>query len=426
MLDIAILDGARTPFVKAFGALAKVPAHVLGQHAAVAALNRANVRGEQVDQTIFGNVSTPAEASNIARVIAVLAGVPRDRVAHTVGRNCASGLEAITEAAQLIALGEAKVVLAGGTESMSRVPLLYNEEAVEQFTRLNKSKGWWSRLKAMLGFRPRHFKPIVALQLGLTDPLSGLIMGDTAEVLVKDFGLSREGQDAYALLSHQRATAAQKAGIFAEEIAPLPADVAGQPITEDIGPRVNQTLEALAKLKPVFQKDGTVTAGNSSAITDGAAAVVLMPGEMARAEGRRPLGYLRAYSWAALDPARMGLGPYYATAKLLDKVNMKLADIDRIELNEAFAAVVLANEKVFPSAEYAREHLGGHQPLGDLDREKMNVHGGAIALGHPVGATGARLVLTLLKELRRKNLRWGLATLCIGGGQGGAALVEAA
>ncbi len=426
MLDIAILDGARTPFVKAFGPLAKVPAHTLGRIAARAALDRAGIRPDQVDQTVIGNVSTPAEATNIARVIAVQAGVPQDRIAHTVGRNCASGLEAIVTGARLLAVGDARIVLAGGAESMSRVPLLYNDEAVEQFTRLQRAKGWWSRLKALLGFRPRHFKPIAALQLGLTDALSGLIMGDTAEILVREFHLSRQEQDEYALLSHQRATAAQKDGSLAEEIVPIPADVAGQEIREDIGPRHNQTMEALAKLRPVFQKDGTVTAGNSSAITDGAAAVVLMTGEQARAEGRRPLGYLRAYNWAALEPERMGLGPVHATAKLLDQVGMPLAAIDRIELNEAFAAVVLANERAFPSAEFARKELGREAAIGTLDRAKMNVHGGAIALGHPVGATGARLVLTLLKELRRRGLRWGLATLCIGGGQGGAALVEAA
>jgi len=207
---------------------------------------------------------------------------------------------------------------------------------------------------------------------------------------------------------------------------PVPAALAGQEVREDVGPRPNQSMEALAKLKPIFSKSGTVTAGNSCMLTDGAAAVVLMPGAMARAQGRQVLGYLRGYAYAGCDPARMGLGPVFATSKLLRKTGLTLQDMDLIELNEAFAAVVIANERVFPSDSFAREQLGRDTPLGPLPRERMNVNGGAIALGHPVGATGTRLVLTLLKELRRRGLHRGLATLCIGGGQGGAVVVETA
>jgi acetyl-CoA acetyltransferase family protein len=202
--------------------------------------------------------------------------------------------------------------------------------------------------------------------------------------------------------------------------------MAGAEIKEDVGPRKGQSLEALAKLKPFFREGGTVTVGNSCQITDGAGAVLLMPGEAARAAGRRPLGYLRGFAYAGCDPARMGLGPAFATSKLLEKTGLGLRDIDLIELNEAFAAQVIANEKAFASDKFAKEQLGRSKALGELDRAKMNVNGGAIALGHPVGATGTRLVLTLLKELRRRGLRYGLATLCIGGGQGGAMLVEAA
>jgi acetyl-CoA C-acetyltransferase/acetyl-CoA acyltransferase len=426
MLDIAILDGARTPFTKALGPLADVPAQDLGRVAAVAALQRSGVRPEQVDQVVFGNVATPPDAANIARVIALTAGIPRDRIAHTVQRNCASGVEAITTAARLLQLGEAKVVLAGGTESMSRIPLLYNKDAMAFFLRLERAKGWWGRLKALAGARPRLFKPVIGVKLGLTDPVSGLIMGETAEVLADDFHLTRQEQDQYALQSHQRAADAQKRGIFAEEIVPVPAEVAGREVKDDVGLRPDQTLEALARLKPFFRKDGTVTVGNSSMVTDGAAAVVVMPGEAARAEGRAPLGYLRGYAYAGCDPARMGLGPAFATAKLFDKLGLGLGDIDLIELNEAFAAVVLANERAFASEAFAREQLGRAAPLGALPRDRLNVNGGAIALGHPVGATGTRLVLTLLKELRRRGLRRGLATLCVGGGQGAAVLVETA
>ena len=426
MLDIAILDGVRTPFVKAFGPLAGVPAQDLGRLAASAALSRCGLRPDEVDQVVFGNVATPPDCANIARVIALRAGVPQDRIAHTVQRNCASGMEAISTAAGLIQLGEAKVVLAGGTESMSQIPLLYNRPATEQYMRLGRAKSFWQRASAVLGFRPRHFKPVIAVKLGLTDPVSGLIMGETAEVLVEEFGISRQAQDEFALLSHQRAVAAQECGTLAEEIVPVPADLAGGEIEEDVGPRKGQSLEALAKLKPFFRENGTVTVGNSCQITDGAAAVVVMPGEAARAAGRRPLGYLRGFAYAGCDPRRMGLGPAFATSKLLEKTGLSLRDIDLIELNEAFAAQVIANEKAFVSDRFAKEQLGRGQALGELERGKMNVNGGAIALGHPVGATGTRLVLTLLKELRRRGLRYGLASLCVGGGQGGAMLLEAA
>jgi acetyl-CoA acetyltransferase family protein len=418
MLDIAIVEGVRTPFAKAFGALAGVTAQELGRVAVVDLLRRATFRADAVDQVVFGNVAPPADAANIARVIALNAGIPRDRIAHTVQRNCASGMEAITTAAQLIQLGEAKSVVAGGTESMSRIPLIYNPEATELYMRLGRAKTLWQRLGTLLSFRPRHFKPIAAVQQGLTDPVSGLIMGATAELVARDFQITREEQDRYALESHRRATDAQKRGILAEEIVPV------APVTEDVGPRKDQTLQALAKLKPIFQKDGTVTVGNSCMITDGAAALLVMNGAAARAEGRRPLGYLRGYAYAGLEPERMGLGPAFATAKLLDKIGWKMADFELIELNEAFAAVALANQRAFASDQFARERLGRSTALGTLDPARMNVNGGAIALGHPVGVSGARLVLTLLKELRRRGLRRGLATLCVGGGQGGAVAVE--
>jgi acetyl-CoA acetyltransferase family protein len=418
MLDIAILEGIRTPFAKAYGPLASVSAQELGRIATTAVLERASLRPDQVDQVVFGNVAMPPDAANIARVIALLSGIPRDRIAHSVQRNCASGMEALTTAAQLIQLGEARTLIAGGVESMSRIPLLYNPEATELYLRLGKAKNWRQRLAALLRFRPRHFKPVPGVQLGLTDPVCGLIMGDTAENLVRDFHLTRQEQDAFALESHRRAAEAQKRGVLAEEITPVHS------VRDDAGPRKDQTMEALARLRPFFQKNGTVTVGNSCPITDGAAALVVMPGGAVRAEGRRPLGYLRAYAYAGCDPSRMGLGPVFATSKLLQKTNLSLRDIDLIEMNEAFAAVILANEKAFASPQFARDFLNRDSALGEIDRARLNVNGGAIALGHPVGATGTRLVLTLLKELRRRNGRRGLATLCVGGGQGAALLLE--
>jgi acetyl-CoA C-acetyltransferase/acetyl-CoA acyltransferase len=420
MLDIAILEGVRTPFVKAFGTLAQVPSQELGRLAAVSVLQRADLRPDQIDQVVFGNVAPPADASNIARVIALNAGIPQDRVAHTVNRNCASGMEAITTAARLIQFGEARTVLAGGVESMSRIPLLYDDEAVEQFVRLGRAHGWWQRMCALMAFRPRHFHPVAAVKLGLTDPVSGLSMGETAEVLAEEFGITRREQDEYALESHRRATAAQQRCDLSAEI------ISVNEIKADIGVRKDQSLEALSRLNPIFKADGTVTVGNSCMLTDGAAAVVLMSGEAARSEGRRPLGYLRDYAYAGCDPRRMGLGPVFATNKLLNRTGLALNDIDLIELNEAFAAQVLANERAFSSDSFAREQLGRDHALGSLDRERMNVNGGAIALGHPVGATGTRLVITLLKELRRRGQQRGLATLCVGGGQGAALLLEAA
>jgi acetyl-CoA C-acetyltransferase/acetyl-CoA acyltransferase len=426
MIDVAIVEGVRTPFAKAFGPLTAVAAHELGRLATRALLERAGLLPDQVEQVIFGNVALPAEAANIARVIALRAGVPQDRIAHTVHRNCASGMEAITTAAQLIQLGEARVIVAGGTESMSQIPLLYHPEATALFLQLSRAKGWWQRLGALLKFRPRHFRPVPALKLGLTDPVSGLIMGETAEVLADEFGVTRQEQDAFALESHRRASAAAERCVFGEEVVPVPAEVAGQEVGHDVGPRAAQSLEALAKLKPYFKEGGTVTVGNSCSITDGAAAVLLMPGELARAEGRTPLGYLRAFAYAGCDPRRMGLGPVFATSKLLERTGLGLKEVDLIELNEAFAAQVLADERAFASDRFAQGELGRRAALGVLDRDRLNVNGGAIALGHPVGATGVRLVLTLLKELRRRGQQRGLATLCVGGGQGAALLLERA
>ncbi|MBY0526412.1 MAG: thiolase family protein [Gemmataceae bacterium] len=424
MLDIAIVDGVRTPFVRAFGPLAGVPAYELGRHVSEVLLRRAGMEPARVDQVVFGNVAVPAEAANIARVIALKAGIPRDRIAHTVHRNCASGMEAITTAAQLVHLGEADVVLAGGTESMSQIPLLFSHEATTFFTKVARARGVRERIFAMMRFRPRYLRPVIAIKLGLTDPVSGLMMGETAEVLAEEFGIRRGEQDEYALQSHQRTLAAQKRSLFAEEIVPIPAALTGKEIVEDIGPRDEQSLEALAKLKPIFKRGGTVTVGNSCQITDGAAAVLVMSGERARGEGRAPLGYLRAFAYAGCDPRRMGLGPIHAVNKLLKKTGMNFADVDLIEINEAFAAQVLANERAFASPGFAEKELGRNNALGVIDRNRLNVNGGAIALGHPIAATGTRLVVTLLKELLRRGKKRGLATLCVGGGQGAALLLE--
>jgi acetyl-CoA acetyltransferase family protein len=309
---------------------------------------------------------------------------------------------------------------------MSNVPLMYSDKMKALFETLSKAKSLSEKLYTLTHFRPRHIKPIIGLMQGLTDPVSGLVMGTTAEILAQDFGISREEQDAYALQSHKKAEAAMKAGIFKAEIAPIVYDTkAGEVMEDDDGVRLGQNMQALGKLRPFFdRKNGTVTAGNSSQISDAAAAVVVMSESKAKQMGLEPMGYLSHYAYAGLDPKRMGMGPAYATAKLFDHHGLSLKDIDLVEMNEAFAVQVLANLVAFDSDAYAKTHLGRSQALGSIDTTRLNVNGGAVALGHPVGMTGTRLVIHTLKELRRRGKNRGLATLCIGGGQGAALILE--
>jgi acetyl-CoA C-acetyltransferase/acetyl-CoA acyltransferase len=317
---------------------------------------------------------------------------------------------------------------AGGVESMSRIPLMFNEKMTRLFIRLARARTVGQRLGAIASFRPSFLQPVIALKLGLTDPISELNMGETAEILAREFNISRDEQDAFALLSHERAVRARREGRMGEEIAPIvvPPRYDGVQVDDD-GPRDNQTLEALAKLRPYFDRAaGTVTVGNACPVTDGGVALLLASEERAKTLGLDPLGWLRGWSFAALDGARMGLGPVFATSRLLERGGFALDDFDLIELNEAFAAQVIANERAFASDAFARDELGRNRALGTIDRARLNVNGGAIALGHPVGATGTRLLLTLLHELRFRQLELGLATLCVGGGQGAAVALEAA
>lgn len=425
---IAIVDGVRTPFCKAGGVFARVPADDLGAFVTKELLARTGFSPKEIGEVIFGNVSQPAESANIARVIALKAGMPIDMIASTVHRNCASGMESITTGAAKILAGETEVILAGGTESMSNIPLMYGRKMTGLFVNLMKAKSIWQKLGAMMSFRPSFLSPIVGLQVGLTDPVCGLNMGQTAEILARDFHVTRQDQDAFALRSHQRATAAIQAGRLGEEIQPLPVPPKYDTVQSvDDGPRANQDMAALAKLRPYFDKvAGTVTVGNACPVTDGAAAVLIMKESKAKALGLKPLGFLREYAYAALDGRRMGLGPVYATAKLLAKTGGKFKDFELIELNEAFAAQALACVRGFESKDFAKTNLGLGEALGAVDMERFNVNGGAVALGHPVGASGTRLVITLLKEMRRRKLGLGLATLCIGGGQGAALALESA
>lgn len=422
--SVAIVGGIRTPFAKAGTSLASLSAVDLGVLALQEAVEAAEIDYNEIDHVVIGNVSQPADAANIARVIALYAGVPKSVPAFTVQRNCASGLESISQAALQIATGQAEVVVAGGTESMSQIPLLLSEEMKSVFFGFAFAKNLSQKLKALQKLKLSYFKPIVGLESGLRDPVSGLNMGETAERLARDFGISREEQDLFALRSHQRAVAARE--ILKEEMLTvyIPPKFK-EHIDQDIGPREAQSIEQLARLKPYFdRRHGTVTVGNSCPVTDGAAMLVLMNEERAKAEGRKIWGRIRSVAFSGCEPSRMGLGPVFALPKAMDVEKLSLKDLDLIEINEAFAVQVLACLKALASKEFAQKNLGRSEPIGEIDPDILNVNGGAIALGHPVGTSGTRLVLTLLKELERRQLHRGLASLCIGGGQGGACIVE--
>ncbi len=421
--DVVVVDGLRTPYAKANTELKDVPAQDLGRIVTVELLARTAFDPAKLDQVIFGNIAQPPDAVNIARVAALRAGVPASVPAFTVNRLCGSGLEAIVEAAYRIAAGDAEAIVAGGIESMSNIPLLYSKESQEVFTEVFTARDTGKKIAAAAKFRPRHFKPDIGLQMGLTDAVCGLNMGETAEVLAKEHGIGREEQDAFALRSHQRVTMARQK--LAEEIVPVPIPPEYKAMSvQDNGVRENQTLEALGKLRPFFdRKFGTVTAGNSSQITDGGAATLVMSASAAKAQGYKPLVKIRGFAFCSLEPERMGLGPAVATPLALKKAGIEWKDIGLVEINEAFAAQVLANAKVFPSAAWHAKYATGG-PIGEIDWDKTNVNGGAIALGHPVGSSGNRLVTTLAREMRRRGTQFGLATMCIGGGQGGAVVLE--
>ena len=423
---IAIVSGLRTPLARAGGKFKNIQADQLGALLFRELMARSTVGVDEVDEIIIGNVAQPIHAANIARVIALRAGFPEHTPALTVHRNCASGMESITTAVSRIYSGEGKIYVCGGVESMSNIPLVYSESMTGLFTKLAASKSALDKVRTLLGFRPSFLKPVIGLMSGLTDPVSGLLMGSTAEVLAQDFGISREEQDIFSLHSHQKAQKAKESGRFAlESMSVVYNQKEGKFLDFDDGIRESQTLEKLAGLRPFFdRKNGTVTAGNSSQVTDSAAGVVLMSESEAKKRGLEPLGYLRDYAYEGLDPKRMGLGPVFATHKVFKQTGLTMDDIEIVEINEAFAAQVIACEKAFASKEFAKTHFGEKKAVGAINPEILNVNGGAIALGHPVGMTGTRLVLTVLHELRERGLQRGLATLCIGGGQGAALILE--
>ena len=419
---IAIIDGLRSPIAKANGKLNDISADTLGSIITKELVLRNDLDYKQFDEVIMGNVAQPANAANIARVMAIRAGFPQSTPAYTVHRNCASGMQSISSAIEKINSNQGDLYLVGGMEFMSNIPLLYSDVFRNLITKFTYSKSISEKFKLLTTFRLNFLKPTIGLISGLTDPISGKIMGITAENLANEFKISRAAQDEYALNSHKKAQKAIEAGVFKDEIHPIMTKNAS--MIDDDGVRFNQTIESLSKLNPIFIKDGgTVTAGNSSQVSDGACSLIVCTESKAKELNLEPIGFISDYSYAGLDAHRMGLGPVYATKKLFDKTGITLKDIDLIEMNEAFAAQVIANLKAFASEEFCQKTFNS-PALGEIDESILNVNGGAIALGHPVGMSGARIVLTALKELKRRDKNRALATLCIGGGQGAAFLLE--
>ncbi len=424
--EIVIVEGTRTPFVRSGTDAKDLSASDLGVAVLKGLLEKAPFKATEVDEIIFGCVAQPFDQANVTRVAQIKAGLPLSIPAYTTHRNCSSSMQSVTHACEQILSGRGEVVIAGGMESLSNTPLVYNPAATAFFTRLSKAKTVTQRLGILLSTPWGQFlKPRISLMDGLTDPTCGLNMGQTAEVLAREFGLTRAAQDAFAVQSHLKAAKARAAGRFAREISPLFAPPKFTPIKDDNGIREDSSVERLGKLKPVFDRvTGTVTAGNSSQITDGAVALLITTAERAKAWGVKPLAKIRGSAYAGLDPQRMGLGPVYSTAKLFKQLGLGMKDIGLVEMNEAFAAQSMACLQAFDSDSIAKGRLGLEAAPGAIDPAILNVNGGAIALGHPVGSSGGRLLLTLAYEMIDRGVERGLATLCVGGGQGAAFVIE--
>jgi acetyl-CoA C-acetyltransferase/acetyl-CoA acyltransferase len=414
MAELYIVEGTRTPFCKMGTLLSKESAATLGISATKSLINKAGISPEEIDEVIFGCVGQPASEMNVSKIIASRVGLPESVPAVTVHRNCASGLESITYASAKAKAKEGQIFLCGGTENMSQMPLLFSSRASEKFFSLFGAKTLAQKIKCFSKFRVKDIIPQVSLRMGLNDPISGINMGETAELLAREFEITREMQDAFSFLSHEKAST-NRAKIL-EEISPVYTcndDCIKSPdgsfVGEDNGIREDSTISKLNRLRPIFQKrDGTVTAGNSSQVTDGAVSILVMTEEGLNKTGSTPLAKIKRYAHVGCDPKRMGLGPFFA----LKKMGTDLKDLDLLEINEAFAAQALACKKLID------------ENIGQIPDDKLNVNGGAIALGHPVGASGARVVLTLAKELKRRGAKKGVATLCVGGGQGSAIELE--
>lgn len=421
--EVFVVDGARTPFLKSRNAPGPFAASDLAVAAGNALLARQPFRPDQLDEVILGCAAPSADEANIGRIAALRMGCG-DRVpGWTVMRNCASGMQAVDSGLANIQRGRADLVLAGGVDALSRAHLLFSDAMVRWLSQWYAAKSLGQRAALITKFRPAMLAPVIGLIKGLTDPVIGLSMGQTAENLAAKFGISRTQMDFYAMRSHQRTARALDEGCFGE-IVPL-TDRDGKLYDDDDGMRRDSSVDRLAKLRPVFdRRHGHITAGNSSQVTDGASWLLLASRKAVDQYGLKPLGRILDVQWAALDPAQMGLGPVHAATPILQRHGLGLNDLDAWEINEAFAAQVIACIEAWKSDSYCREQLGLSHALGTLDERRLNVDGGAIAIGHPVGASGARVVLHLLHVLKRRGGGRGMASICIGGGQGGAMLVE--
>lgn len=420
---VYVVAGNRTPFLKAAGKPGPFRASDLAVGAGKALLARQPFDPEALDEVILGCIIPGPDEVNIARLVALRLGCGKRVPAWTVQRNCGSGMQAIDSAAMDIAFGRADLVLAGGTEAMSHAPVLLPPRSVELLGSWLQARSSGERLRLLSSLRPAHFKLVFGLLQGLTDPLVNLSMGQTAELLARRFTISRGEMDAFAVESHLRLARAQDEGRLTE-IDPLYAPD-GTVYDHDDGVRRDSSVERLARLKPAFDRRfGLVTAGNSAQVTDGAALLILASADAVSRHGLPVLGRIADCSWAGIAPEQMGLGPVHAMAPLLLRQGLTSADVDFWEINEAFSAQVLACQAAWQSDDYARNELGLERALGTIDPRRLNVDGGAVAVGHPVGTSGARIVLHLLDVLKRNKARRGLAALCIGGGQGGAMLLE--
>ena len=424
MKPIYVVDGARTPFLKAQKGPGPFAASDLATQAGRALLLRQPFSPADLDEVILGCAAPSPDETNIGRMVALRLGCGNKVPGWTVMRNCASGMQAIDSAIANIQCGRSELVLAGGVDALSRAPLLYSDAMVHWFASMMSKRSAGQKAQHFAKLRPAALlTPVIGLMKGLTDPVVGLLMGQTAENLAWKFGIDRQQMDEFAVRSHQRALAARAAGHFGE-IVPV-VDNNGKVYAEDDGVRADASMAGMAKLKPFFDKKyGNITAANSSQITDGAAWVLLASEEAVEKWNLKPLGKIVDSQWSGLDPAQMGLGPVHASTPILQRHNLTLADVDYWELNEAFAAQVLGCQAAWASDEYCREQLDLPGALGSVDDSKLNVDGGAVSIGHPVGASGARIVLHLLHVLRRNKAKRGIATICIGGGLGGAMLLE--
>jgi len=431
--DIYIVDGARTPFLKSRNRPGPFSASDLATAAGKSLLVRQPFAPSELDEVILGCAAPSVDEVNIGRVAALRMGCGEKVPGWTVMRNCASGMQALDSGIANMLAGRSDLVLAGGVDALSRAPLLYSDVMVMWFANFMAAKTPLAKAATFLKLRPTQLlAPVIGIMKGLTDPYVGLLMGQTAENVAYRFGIDRGQMDAFSARSHARVIRAQENGVFSEphdglaaEIIPI-YDDKGNLYKDDDGVRKDSTAENLAKLRPFFdRKYGNVTAGNSSQITDGAVWLVLATEEAVKRHALTPVGRIVDSQWAGLDPARMGLGPVHAATPILQRHGLKLNDLDAWEINEAFAAQVLGCLAAWKDDKYCREQLGLEGAMGELDAERLNADGGAIALGHPVGASGARIVLHLLHTLRRNRGRRGIASICIGGGLGGAMLVEA-